>query len=131
MGRESKFKNSLSDSKLQVSDPCSRESLARLQLVLVKVQGGERVAGGKEGGGDWKWRERIPSGKASPALGCLVKLPTRNRGPREARDRTFLSWTGLALQAGSGHQQEHQPLLIEKQPWHLAGAMPGRDQGSL
>ena len=69
--------------------------------------------------------------KLPPALGCLVKLPTRSRGPREARDRTFLSWTGLELQAGSGHQQEHQPLLIEKQPWHLAGAMPGRDQLSL
>lgn len=69
--------------------------------------------------------------KLTLALDCLMKLPTRNRGPREARDRTFLSWTGLELQAGSGHQQEHQPLLIEKQPWHLGGAMPGRDQGSL
>lgn len=35
---ESKFKNSLSDSKFQGSEPRSRESLARLQLVLAKVQ---------------------------------------------------------------------------------------------
>lgn len=69
--------------------------------------------------------------KLTLALGCLMKLPTRSRGPRGARDRTFLSWTGLELQAGSGHQQEHQPLLIEKQSWHLGGAMPRRDQGRL
>ena len=81
---------------------------------------------GTGGGGKELLLEKLP-----PALGCLVKLPTRSKGPREVRDRTFLSWTGLELQAGSGHQQEHQPLLIEKQPWHLAGAMPGSYQGSL